>query len=267
MTLLVDRRKDNYDDLLMLARDARASRARVNRWTTGLVIGAMAAMGVYVATVNQEVDQLREAAEEAGEQRDTIKAEYAKLMAERNSLKAQADVFAKYEDMYADIAPALILGERFKDIAVNVSGTPTGGTGGGGGGAAAAPQFAMSNLVWIVDGSRRFPMTSGDVLWVPEGKFWVRMESNAGSKPVAVTVHKGKPNEADTIVQAHNFETNGLEFERKVRDAARLGIANCIKLTYHEASSRFGFTGKEFVDIEVLFYNNPDCPEPENASN
>ena len=99
MTLLVDRRKDNYDDLLMLARDARASRARVNRWTTGLVIGAMAAMGVYVATVNQEVDKLRAAAEEAGEQRDIIQAEYARLMDDRNALKAQMDTFDPKPEM------------------------------------------------------------------------------------------------------------------------------------------------------------------------
>ena len=258
MTLLVDRRKDNYDDLLMLARDARASRARVNRWTTGLVIGAMAAMGVYVATVNQEVDQLRDAAKEAGEQKDTIQAEYARLMDERNSLKAQMDVFSRYQEMYADIAPAMILGDRFKDIALNVSGTPV---------PRPVPnttvQSSMSNLVWIVDGSRRFPMTSGDILWVPEGKFWVRMERpGAGKKPNAITIHKGEKPVQGTSGTPHEFASNQAAHRIKVGDAAPRGIADCIKLTYHEKSSRFGFGDDEWVDIEVLFYNNSNCPGP-----
>ena len=269
MTLLVDRRKDNYDDLLILARDARVSRARVNRWTTGLVLGAMAAMGAYVATVNQEVDQLREAAQEAGEQRDTIKAEYAKLMDDRNALKTQMDVFARYEDMYADIAPALILGDRFKDIALNVSGTtpvvrPVTNT---------TVQPVLSNLVWIVDGSRRFPITSGDILWIPEGKFWVRMEKPAsGEKPNRITVHQGnKPVEPTNRGIEHTFAADSLDplnfFEIRTKQAVPSGVANCIKLTYHKDSSRAGFAGEEFVDIEVLFSNNPACPERQFDSN
>lgn len=266
MTLLVDRRKDNYDDLLMLARDARVSRARVNRWTTGLVIGAMAAMGVYVATVNQEVDKLRAAAEEAGEQRDIIQAEYARLMDDRNALKAQMDTFDRYREMYADIAPALILGERFKDIAVNQYGpqNPASVVR-----PAPAPQFSLSNLVWIVDGSRRFPMTSGDILWIPEGKFWVEMERpGSGKKPSRVTVYRGdKPAPSDDGGIEHTFVADpqlaNNVFEIKTVDAVRRGVANCVKLTYHSDSSRAGFDGEEFVDIEVLFYNNPDCPERE----
>lgn len=261
MTLLVDRRKENYDDLLILARDARVSRARVNRWTTGLVIGAMAAMGAYVATVNQEVDQLREAAQEAGEERDIIQAEYAKLMDERNALKTQMDVFARYEDMYADIAPALILGDRFKDIAVNVSGTTPAGPV-----TTRTVQPSLSNLVWIVDGSRRFPMTSGDILWVPEGKFWVRMEKpGAGRKPNAITIHKGEKPVQSTTGTPHVFAGDEAVHRIKVGDAARRGIADCIKLTYHEKSSRFGFSGEEWVDVEVLFYNNANCPRPQQA--
>jgi hypothetical protein len=226
----------------------------------------MTAMGVYVATVSQEVDQLREAAKEAGAQRDTIKAEYAKLMDDRNALKAQMDVFARYKDMYADIAPALILGDRFKDIAVNVSGTPNGAGGGGGDSSSttAAPQFTMSNLVWIVDGSRRFPMTSGDILWVPEGKFWIEMESNRGGKPDTIIINEGeeRPSPSAADGSKYTFKSDGDSHQIKVRDAARRGIANCIKLTYHDESSRFGFEGTEFVDIEVLYYNDPQCTNP-----
>ena len=262
MTVLVDRRKDNYDDLLMLARDARASRARVNRWTTGLVVGAMTAMGIYVATVNQEVDQLREAAKEAGQQRDTIKAEYASLMDERNALRAQMDAVERYEELYADIAPALILGDRFKDIALNVPGTtqrrPVTST--------TTVQPMMSNLVWLVDGSRRFPMTSGDILWVPEDKFWVRMEPSSGRKPNRITIHRGdRPVQSTTSDEAHTFAADANDddnsYEMKIGDAVRRGIANCIKLTYHQESSRLGFKDTEFVDIEVLLYNNSNCAE------
>jgi len=252
--MLIDRRKDNYDELLVLARDARVSRSRVNRWTTGLVIGSMAVAGAYIATVSQQVDDLRETTQEAQQQRDAIQSEYVGLLDERNRMKSQMDAVRRYEERYADLAPALILGERIKDIGLpapeRLSGT------------APDPRFAVSNLVWIVDGSRRFPLTSGDILWVPEGEFWVRMESGANVKPNTVTIHEG-----DRPVQS---TTGGIEVvftdampahEIKVMEAARRGIANCIKLTYHEKSSRFGFTGDEFVDIEVLFYNNSECPE------
>ncbi|MDH3620169.1 MAG: hypothetical protein OER91_04715 [Gammaproteobacteria bacterium] len=273
MTLLVDRRKDNYDDLLMLARDARVSRARVNRWTTGLVVGAMAAMGVYVATVSKEVDQLRDTAKDAVEQRDTIRDEYARLMAERNSLKAQKDIFARYEEMYADIAPAVILGDRFKDIAVNGSGSPSDDDNN----SRIDRQVSMSNLVWIVDGSRRFPMTSGDILWIPEGQFWVRMEKpRSGRKPDTVTIHQGKKPVASSTGTRHQFEavaqgeTDQSQVDKNVHRipvgetrAVRRGVADCIKLTYHDKSSRFGFEGEEWVDIEVLFYNNAKCPKPQ----
>ncbi|RZV36540.1 MAG: WXG100 family type VII secretion target [Chromatiales bacterium] len=258
MTLLVDRRKDNYDDLLMLARDARASRARVNRWTTGLVVGAMTAMGIYVATVNQEVDQLRKAAQEAGAQKETTQNELDNLKNERNALAAQLDAVSRFEKLYAEIAPAAILGDRFKDIAVNVSGgDPTRTI------ASTTVQPSLSNLVWIVDGSRRFPMTSGDILWVPEGKFWVRMERpGAGKKPNAITIHEGEKPVQGTSGTPHVFASNQAAHRIKVGDAAPRGIADCIKLTYHEKSSRFGFGDDEWVDIEVLFYNNSNCPGP-----
>lgn len=263
MTLLVDRRKDTYDDLLMLARDARASRARMNRWTAGIVVGAMTTMGIYVATVNSEVDQLREAAKTAVEQRNSMRDEYTRLMAERNSLKAQMDIFARYEDMYADIAPAVILGERFKDISVNVNGTPSGGGNGDDDPVPrAAPQFTMSNLVWIVDGSRRFPMTSGDILWVPEGKFWVRMEPNNGAKPNRITIHEGKAPGESEAGTPYTFKGDEDEYRIKVANAIRRGIANCVKLTYHDESSRLGFNSPEYVDIEVLYHNDEDCSNP-----
>jgi hypothetical protein len=259
MTMIVDRRKDNYDELLVLARDARVSRSRANRWTTGLVIVSVAVASAYIATVNQQVDQLRETAEEAVEQRDAIRSEYVGLLDERNVLKGQMDIVARYEDKYADIVPALILGNRIKDIGLGVAGNPDG--------APPAPQFALSNLVWIVDGSRRFPLTSGDILWVPEDKFWVEMESGPNAKPNTVTIHRGKrpvqSTTGGTPVVFNNDPTNIDQnvHRMKVKDAQRRGIANCIKLTYHKDSSRFGFTGEEFVDIEVLFYNNPACPD------
>lgn len=250
--MLVDRRKDNYDELLVLARDARVSRSRVNRWTTGLVIGSMAVAGAYIATMNQQVDQLRETAEEAVQQRDAIQSEYVGLLDERNMLKGQMDIVARYEEMYADIAPAVILSDRLKDIGLNVAETPPG-----------PAQSTMSNLVWLADGSRRFPLTSGDVLWVPEDDIWVRMEPADNVKPNAVTIHKKRPNQSTTGGTPVVFEHDQDVHRIKVGEATRRGIANCIRLTYHKDSSRFGFTGDEFVDIEVLFYNNPACPGPQ----
>ena len=102
-------------------------------------------------------------------------------------------------------------------------------------------------------------------MWVPEGGFWVEMESRTNVKPNTVTIREGvKPGQptAGSKVTKVTFKDQGVH-QIKVADAPRRGIANCIKLTYHSKSSRFGFTGEEFVDIEVLFYNNPACPDPQ----
>ena len=102
-------------------------------------------------------------------------------------------------------------------------------------------------------------------MWVPEGKFWVRMESGTNVTPNTVTIHEGnRPVQSTTGGKRVVFnEENKYVYERKVEGTLIRGIANCIKLTYHEQSTRFGFTDEEFVDIEVLFYNNPACPDPQ----
>lgn len=266
MTMLVDRRKDNYDELLVLARDARASRARVNRWTTGLVFGSMVAGGAYVAAVSQEVDQLRTNTEEAEQQRDVIQTEYERLAYERNVLRDRLEILVRHEDMYADIAPALILGKSIEELDLKV-GDPS-SNGNGEHTDTTELRVSLSNLVWLVDGSRRFPLTAGDILWVPKGERWIRMEAPEGNviKPSAVTIHEGKkPVESADEGTAVDFNEDDVYqndvYQIKLGEAVESGVANCIELTYHPESRRFGFTNPEYVDIEVLFYNHPECPE------
>ena len=252
MTMFVDRRKDNYDELLVLAHDSRASRARTNRWTTGLIVTAMAGSAAYVATMEQQVDDLRETATEAAKDRDTIQSKYTML-------KAEILALTRYQDLYADIAPTQNLSNSIGKLAERLGQEP------GQAGTPSVTQFALSNLVWMVDGSRRFPMTAGDILWVPEGDFWLRMEQGPNVPPNRVSIHKTKDlQESSTPAIEHDFGTGGMgtDFRLKVQAVGRLGNANCIELTWHEKSKRLGFAGPEYIDMEVLFYNNPECPEP-----
>ena len=273
MTMLVDTRKDNYDELLVLARDARSSRARVNRWTTGLVLGSMFAGGAYVATTNQQVDELRESTQTAQQQRDAIQSEYVGLLDERNRMKSQMETLQRYEERYAELTPALILGDRIKDIGLPVAPNPDGKS-----------QFAVSNLVWLVDGSRRFPLTGGDILWIPEDEFWIRVEprevnetgevaenqesgeaiEKTPTKPNRITIHRGeRPIQSTTSKEEYVFKKDSDVFRIDVPVASvPRGVADCIRLTYHKDSTRLGFTGEEYIDIEVLFYSNPACPNP-----
>ena len=117
MTMFVDRRKDNYDELLVLAQDSRVSRARTNRWTTGLIVTAMAGSAAYVATMDQQVDDLRETATEAAKDRDTIQSKYTML-------KAEILALTRYQDLYADIAPTQNLSNSIGKLAERLGQEP-----------------------------------------------------------------------------------------------------------------------------------------------
>lgn len=243
MNWVVDRRKDNYDELLMLARDSRASRARTNRWTTGLIVGAIAASGVYVATVNQQVDNIRETAVEAEQQRD-------ELRTERDLLKANFDALEQKQKIYSEMVPALVLGEKFKDLDFSfpmvASGDRAGAT------STTVTQFALSNVVWVVDGSRRVPMTDGDILWIPEGGFWIRLESTTvgGVDQHNLTRHDGDPAGAASV---------GTPMTLPHREIVRRGSNNCVEINLHDESVRPGFIDSDYVDVEILYTNNSAC--------
>lgn len=236
MTMLVDRRKDNYDELLVLANDSRASRARANRWTTGLVVGAMAAMAAFVATMNQQVDELRKNAGEA-------EAAYENLVTERDALKAEWEVLARYQELYADIVPTQGLSKSIARIAArSVPGEDSEGT------TTVVTQFALSNIVWMVDGSRRFPMIDGDILWIPEGNFWVELEGKTVAEH-KLYLSRTKP------VGAADSSRKELRLPSS-KNKATVGSSDCIEIILHKESLRPVFRDAGYVDIELIYFKS-----------
>ena len=244
MTMLVDRRKDNYDELLVLARDSRLTRARTNRWTSGLVIGAMAATGAYVATTNQQVEDLRETATKAEKQLDTIRNEYTILLNEHHTLMFNIDIFTRQQDLLADIGPTLILSQSIAELAKNLGGessddqstvveTRT-------------THIATSNIVWMVDGSRRFPVINGDIVWVPEGNFWIRFQ---GTTPSSYELYRhstkpvGSPATGGRLLDVLPY-----------KEEVTRGTSNCIEIRLHDESIRPLFRAAKYADIEITYF-------------
>lgn len=254
--MIVDRRKDHYDELLVMARDARISRARTNRWTTGLVVAAMAASGAYVAATNSQVDELRRAKEAADAEVFRLNVDLSRLAGEHEALRVERDIYRQNADWFADMSPSLNASNRLGDIAAALGGERTGPTPQTG----APADFALSNLVWYVDGSRRFPMAANDVLWIPEGQFWVKLEKPAtdGSLPTDITVHPGdrpSASQATTPGSLGPFTLGeGSYYERTVSR----GNADCVRLELDRGRGPSVF-GSGYVDMVVTYTNNPSC--------
>ena len=248
--MIVDRRKDNYDELQILAGDTRNRRRRANLWTTGLIVGGMVAAGAYVATTNEQVDQLK------GENK-TLRNEVSILIAERDDSKARADMGDQTLIWMTKAVPYLKLSEQIPELIKTLEGdsgdinvnTETPDTGGSG--ETLDKPYTLANIVWIADGSRRYPMKDNDILWIPEGGFWVSLEISGeeNSRNFTTRIHRGeRPSSPDS--QGQEVQMTGDRAPWEV--SAPRGNARCVQLTLHEQSVRRGFGG-QYADIEVYF--------------
>lgn len=247
MTMFVDRRKDNYDELLVLASDARQSRSRTNRWTTGLVVTAMLGTAAYVAAMSQQVEAMRETAKDAQGQRDLAVQAYQELVDNHNVLKAQVDAVQRYEDFFADMSSSTNLSNA-------ISGLRFPGPSGNSGDAnptVVQQTIAKSNIVWMVDGSRRFPMIDGDILWVPEGNFWIHLEKEPSGRKLYMEDVPGSSGTASrTLLDPLPY-----------RKAVTKGSHRCIEIQLHSESLRPIFRAQNYVDVEVTYYT-PEGNDP-----
>jgi len=240
----------------VLARDARISRARTNRWTTGLVITAMAASGAYVAATNNKVEELRQAKDAAEAEALQLNVDLGRLLVDHEALRVERDIYKQNAQWFAELSPSLNAANRLGGIAATLGSedTPPAQP------TRAPADFALSNLVWYVDGSRRFPMAANDVLWIPEGQFWVRLEDpgRAAALPTSITVHKGErvPPSAPPVSEVEGpFRIDGgLYYER---EASREG-SNCVQLEIADRTGRSMF-GAGYVDMIVTYVNNENC--------
>lgn len=245
--MIVDRRKDNYDELLLLSRDARASRTRTNYWTTGLIATAMVASGVYVTATNQKVDELANDAHDAQDQLKELRVENARLLAERNAFKVERDIYRDTYDRYAEIAPSLKLGDQIANLAGRLgaaNGTTT---------VSAAPELALADIVWVVDGSRRFPMAENDLLWIPEAHVWIKLDSptNNGN----VTIFRDRDSTQRPAGEDASGANENLPLQLVVEGP---GNSNYACLSLIKPSTRSGF-GVGYADLEILFQSQ-ECP-------
>jgi len=250
MTLFVDRRKDNYDELLVLARDARQSRARANRWSAALVAGAIVGTGAYVASMNEQVDDLRETAQKATVEREAIEARYEQAMVDKSELAAEIDSLNRYRQLYSDIVPTKALSESITKLVERIDPNvrPTEG------GQTTIRQVALSNIVWMVEGSRRFPVINGDILWIPDLDFWIRYESESNSDG---DITKHILTQYPTQEAAINLESgSGKILDLPYVESVKRNTSDCVRIIAHDKSLRPLFRAQKYSDIEVTYYTS-----------
>jgi len=211
---------------MLLSRDVSVSRKRRQTASNWIIGGAIAVSGIVIAAASAHMSNLNDAKVAAEQQRDNLRSELAKASAERDYYKAANDWLKQFANTLSDNDDI--------DNVINNLPQPAGGD------SQAPVQTSLTNMVWIVDGSRRYPIKIGDILWIPEAGMWVRVD--AQRKVFKFEGPRPSPDDSgDEIEILPHF----IEFPRNA--------SRCIRLDLHEDSIRPGFGG-EYVDIEVLYF-------------
>lgn len=236
---------ERYDELLLLARDARQRRRWTSWATTGLIVSGIGLNFAYVYSTSQ---QLRNAEQQAQSRQERI----IELERERDLFKAEAQMYRQQGDALVNIAPTLDLGSKLARLSAvllqreepvePVIPTET--------------QWVY-DLVWLVEGSRRIPMTVEDVLWIPEAGARIRVRSienvTANSSNVTIGIfpeRRGAINETPTAIVM-------LPHTIPVVSTVDFGATNCVVITSLGESTRSGFVDGRYVDIDILFDSRP----------
>ena len=238
--MFVERRKDNYDELQILAGDVRTRRRRTNMWTTTIIAGTMAATAAYIATVQNEVSELRTA-------KDIADDKVAELQPLVIGLKAERDAYRIYADAQIDLSKAQYIGDKIGDI--NIGPGPDNPP-------ASGPVFA--NVIWLVEGSRRFPMAANDFLWVPDASMWVQLKNLQGE--VTIFTDGNEMNQpGSTNADGTTNASQGDDYTLPIAiEGLNQGNASKLCVRWHSNSLRSGFRREIYGDIEILFQNGGD---------
>ena len=206
-----------YDELRWLAKDTHKNRRHAIWWTAGLSLGAMFLAAEYV-------------------QRNNERSENPTGPTSGTTVNVDLE---KVTDALAAINTSLKNLERPAVTFVSLPGQ---------GPQDVDPSSFLSDIVWLVDGTRRFPVAVGDVLWLPATRRWLTL---VGIAPPTVQIMPDdievRLNERPPYYYLGNFQ---------------FGITNCAEISSEGGSARREFPADEYVEIEVRFFNAHTLESP-----
>lgn len=211
---------NKYDELLILARDARIRRRKTSLWTSTFVLAGIIGTATIVSTANQS------AADLAAEKDRSDRALLA-LEREREALRAERDLYIAASGWLAGLTKT------------EVPPQPQPGT-------VETKTELLRDVIWLVDGSRQVPMATGDFLWIPETDAWVEIDDiDAGD----VTIHWNRDRSvSSSAILPIQLEVNNLN------------AANYACIRVFEGNSRRSSFGGDFRDIDIRFQSEECGP-------
>lgn len=229
-----------YDELRWLARDTHKKRRRALWWTAGLTLGAMTLATIYVQRDETTPAQSAPAAaggsggsgDSGGQAVNLDLGDVPTILSDiRNSLN-------NIDMRLADLPRSL-------NLRVRTDSTEAG-----------------PYLVWLVDGSRRFPMAEGDILWIPELAQWLRLTAiGSGAQSGIVEMWGPAANPPAPTARTYGRMEVDDEYEYRPRES---GSADCLVLAWRGPSRRLD--SNTHVDIEILFENS-EAPRTSTSCN
>lgn len=230
-----------YDELRWLAKDTHKKRRRAIWWTAGLTLGAMALATAYVAN-----DQNRSTPQGLASQPTNVSLDLLTIPETLQRISTTLN---------------LIYNQLPIDVSVNVE-PGVGGT------IVTETRFEtpFSELIWLVEGSRRLPMSVNDVLWIREASRWIRLTDDGLPDPDLRPDRGGGfeiwgPERNPQVGGNVQNVTLPAGSVHPIKVVNAVGVANCVTLEWLDASRRPGFDRgtDRYVDIDILFEPR-DCP-------
>jgi hypothetical protein len=223
-----------YDELRWLAQDTHKRRRHAIWWTGGLVLGSMALATAYVSRDSDRGNTPPGpiAVElELGDVPDSLKNINENLADLVTALKAQDPVSL-----------------TFATDGVRPPSPPV---------APADSSIYVNRVIWLVEGSRQFPMAKNDILWIPEADRWLKLNT-IGTEPAAT----GPRTEIEIWQPNAPPSTNATRYRLPKSLPAVRNTASCVRISSGGPSKRPGF-GSGYVDIDVYFFagTNAGCPD------
>ena len=229
--MTADENGSGYDELRWLAQDTHKRRRRAIWWTGGLVLGGMAFATAYVSRDSNRTP--------------SITIPDTPVTRQPVSLEDIPGSLRNINDNLAGILDEL---KSQKPVAVNLFQT-------------ISPPDTSSDankIIWLIDGSRRFPMAPGHILWIPEADSWLELESvseqsAAEDSKTMVTIWGGASDQRPANVEPIDLPQS-LPSKRNT--------ATCVRISSMGPTQRPGFPDG-WVDIDVYFFtktNQGNCP-------